>query len=86
MSRSRAAGEQWQRGAGPATHQQEREDDAPDKHPFGHLELDVDRAVVAALALDCVGPLLVSDTYQPPRSARTWSERIIVVAVKTSNP
>lgn len=72
---------------GGRAHQQEREDDAPDKDPFGDLELHVDRAVIAALALNGVCPLPVSAfTHHDDKCPPTWSDRIIVVAVKTSSP
>ena len=40
------------------TYQKEGENDAPHENPLGHVELDVDSAVVSAFPLNSVGPLL----------------------------
>ena len=40
------------------THEHKRRNDAPDKDPLGHFKLDGHCAIVSALAVDGVGPIV----------------------------
>lgn len=62
MFRNRATSQLHEKENFQLTHEEEREDDTPDKDPFGDTEPHIHCAVVPAFTLDCVRPLKVSGT------------------------